>query len=407
MTTTSKKTEPTAAHTGSNISKITISSDTRRLSPEDPPIFLHNREGRLIAGIKLEKQEVTNNAIRLTGWSLGSSGLALLRDGKEVDVEILRFSRHDVLEAYSVTSDVESGYEITIEYPEEGAYSLRWYLTNSGKITHDDFDLGIIITAVSDSSIKRKQETAVPPQTLNKLSDSNVIHANIEEINNFSIRGWCLIEEHSPKAMVLRIGQSEYPVQLYVIRERKDVSKQFSINEDKVGFEMHLPGYIWDGIPESNDLEIEILAEGYALTKMPLIVTRKVAVQWIEQIFYQSENQNQQFFGLVALEHIRFGCLMPMLSAEVQAAVKLFTAKMNLGDYPPGVEGTDKDVPAESFVTLMHWKALRQLNELLTDATTPQTVFQAVIDVMDRSGLILIRTRNCINNPIPASYTFD
>jgi hypothetical protein len=353
----------------------------RRLAPTDAPILRLNTAKDVVAGIKLETQEIRGDVLRLTGWCLGSSKLALICDGNKVAAKLRRVPRQDVLDAYAATDVLDTGFELSVSKPEPGSYGLRWNYTDDAETAAVDFDLGIRIPSVVDLN----STAPAPLKTARKKSSARVVHANVEEMTNFTIRGWCVIEDQPAKTVLLRVGQSEYPMQA-IARERKDVAAKFGIDEKRVGLEMQLPGCIWESVASDEDLEIQILADGLALTA-PLVLSRQAAAMWVENLFGGAETPDEQFFGLLALEHIRFAKLMPLLPAIVQKAVASFADRMNLRDYLPAVAGAPAEILSTPFATLSHWGALRELNKRLGEAPAPQEVFKAVTDVMEEWGV--------------------
>jgi GT2 family glycosyltransferase/spore maturation protein CgeB len=117
---------------------ITASSISK-ISTEDIPFLIHDKNQNLISGIKVEWMAIETNTLHLRGWSLSSSALVLLGDGKELATKIKRFSRPDVLEAFAISTELNPGFELFANIPAHGTFVLRWVVIIEGVPTSVDF----------------------------------------------------------------------------------------------------------------------------------------------------------------------------------------------------------------------------------------------------------------------------
>ncbi|WP_176969732.1 glycosyltransferase family 2 protein [Nitrosomonas sp. Nm33] len=218
-----KRTKSPVADTEANAFKKLTTSDTKFLSPEDLPILLRDSKKRLIAGIKLEVQELVNNEFRLKGWCLGLPGLALLRDGKEVNAEIRRMPRNDVLQANSVTSDFDPGFELVVKNPEQGTYGLRWIPDANSKMKPVDFQLTIQIPANNGDS-----QSAV----LAEAQISNVIPIQTEFEQKIKHYIECAVMIDTGIILVGWVDDRSMPVRSVYVQTKQSDPKEFSLKPD-------------------------------------------------------------------------------------------------------------------------------------------------------------------------------
>jgi GT2 family glycosyltransferase len=167
----------------------------KRLHPSDPPIRLLDTKNRLIAAIKLDLAIFSDDELRLNGWCLGSSQLSLLCDEFEVPAKINRYSRQDVLDTNSTTSDFDPGFELTVKNPSRGAYSLRWYLTINGDTNLVDFPLEIELpeAAESGSSMGKKTKSIQASSVAEKSPDNKIkyhIECALPIADGLALIGW-------------------------------------------------------------------------------------------------------------------------------------------------------------------------------------------------------------------------
>ena len=114
-------------------------ADIAQISPGDIPILVHDENNCLISGIKLEWMAIDDTTLQLKGWSLGSNDLMLICDGEELITEIKRFPRPDVLNAFSISMELQPGFEIFATNPAQGIPILRWHTIVDGGENHLDF----------------------------------------------------------------------------------------------------------------------------------------------------------------------------------------------------------------------------------------------------------------------------
>jgi len=231
------------------------------LKPEDLPLLLHNNQGKLVAGIKLDAQEFANDELRLTGWSLGSPAIRLIRDGKEVDAKLLHIPRDDVLQRYSVTSYFNPGFEFVVKNPEQGTYGLRWELTAEGKKIPIDFQLTIQIPLNAGSVSKVIQAEGTNINSLVKMQSGlergvrYYIDCAVSIKNGILLLGWLddrlmavpriyvQTKQNLPKGFLLVDNQQGVQ---YIRTFRPDVSRAFN-SHFNVGIAVWLPFEVTEG----------------------------------------------------------------------------------------------------------------------------------------------------------------
>jgi hypothetical protein len=309
-----KTTETVSDSSTTSKQGILQKSTHRSLSPQDPPILLRDKANNLLGGIKLENLAIVGNKLLLQGWCIGFPKVGLVSNNIEVPVQVTRKERQDVLELSPIANEFDPGFEITATYDPQEAYILRWELTGDQKKTSIEFMLDI-----DESQSKKTKKNSLPSfqNGTPSIAQSNStqlqaqtikhVHCNIDEIANFIIRGWCLVDGRAPRKMQLSIGDTEYPLE-FLKRERKDVAKHFGLNKEQSGFEIPLPDYIWDGITKTNAKNIEffLLADGLVTTKKPLTISKEQANNWSEEILKSSVSNIASLTSLSAFSGYLF-----------------------------------------------------------------------------------------------------
>lgn len=153
------------------------------LSVKSPPYLLHNRENKVVAGIKLEEVIFVDSELILRGWVLGFSKLSLVYDDSEVPIQIKRFPRQDMLDMYSVTTDFDSGFEIRTKNMPHGVYGLRWHLSINGKYVPVDFSLQI--EAPSYFTFYKDAHNSIPVDGF--IRDWKAVKTHLNQPNNFDL----------------------------------------------------------------------------------------------------------------------------------------------------------------------------------------------------------------------------
>jgi hypothetical protein len=193
---------------------------------------------------------------------------------------------------------------------------------------------------------------------------------NIETIQQFTISGWAATG--SAPVVSFELICNGTPAECAVIRkERRDVAEALQIEELAIGFELELPGYIWENTPEDGVCRLELRGDGALITSRPIELTRAKAAGWIAAIARMEEGREKQYRALLALEHVRFGGLLHRLDGETGLFVSKIVRQMHLEDFVfagEAAQAQTEDAPAEYASTLLLWKTMSELNAELEDS---------------------------------------
>ncbi|MEO5377116.1 MAG: glycosyltransferase family 2 protein [Magnetococcus sp. DMHC-6] len=207
----------------------------------------------------------------------------------------------------------------------------------------------------------------------------------IDRMKNFVLQGWAVDGDGHPAQLQLCIDDET--IECYTLRShRQDVISTLNIENAKVGFDIYLPGYIWENHDKPN-LDIQVLANGMPILKKPLQLTRRMAKEWVINIVRQPEEPQKQFFALLALEHIRYATFLSELPAKEANWMGAFIGRINLGDFliTNKIQQYEKQIPLITVSTQLVWKSLWALNSRIIDKS--QSVFDHVVSVIQEMRL--------------------
>ncbi len=223
------------------------------------------------------------------------------------------------------------------------------------------------IEAVNDvgSNLTKEEKSAVK---------SSQKKGYFERADNFTLVGWAINEDDKPTNLQILING--VIVECNITRQpRQDVMDALGISDPNLGFSIELPGYIWEGIPD-DEVKIEILRNGETFTTEPLSLTRATVLKWIASIINMEDSQEKQYLTLVTLEHLRYGDFLPKLLEKDVDFIRDFTVRMKLEDFILASDTNSNDSKSprdantiESMTTLLLWRALRTLNERISDSS--------------------------------------
>jgi len=363
------------------------------IRPESPPIILRDNLKHVFAGIKLDYFKIDGNILHLSGWCIGFAKLTLFCNDIELPSKIERVLRDDVANAYSISSDLTFGFLIEFENTPHGVYSLRWDLTHEGTTTPIAFKL--------DSSQIENKNSLIQVET-----QESTIRSNIESVDNFLIKGWAVFNNARLEKVSLQIADKEYRVDVVPI-ERKDVSSQLNISDNQLGFEVLLSGYIWEYASELEEIAIQLKTDDQIVNKNPIILTKKLLIEWIESARKSQEGDKKQFLSLLILEHLRYSKLLNRLTSQSQEYYTTFAEKMGLVDYLPLGETDRQESLPESPSTLVVWQAMRDLNNRITDSSSPQQIMESITAVLQDANLSGLARDRYLDSVIPTLCKLD
>jgi glycosyltransferase involved in cell wall biosynthesis len=214
-------------------------------------------------------------------------------------------------------------------------------------------------------------EVPAPPrkEELHSHIRTTGFEAELEAWGRFRITGWAVSSERAAGSFdVLCNGER---IECVVLRkERRDVATTLQIAVPDTGFEIELPGYIWDGVAIDEPCVLEVLADGHSLTPTPLELSRARITAWSSEVMRMPDGKERQYDALLALEHARYSALITLLDPEDARLLREFAQRMHLEEYAVAPQLAHRYVerlPVDGASTLLLWEALRALNELVSD----------------------------------------
>lgn len=303
----------------------------------------------------------------IVGWAASRTGsllnLSLLVNGQDLNADVVWIERQDVFESLGIDKK-DVGFAIRLTSGTRNQIEKSWGHKKSLKVLAN----GVPLPWAKNLSLELETEKHQAP---------------IEGMSLFMISGWAATNGAPVKSLELLCNG--VPVNCAVIRkERRDVAEVLKSQHLETGFEIELPGHIWENVPLSGGCKLELRAGGIVLTQQPITLDRAKAADWITTITRMSEGPEKQYRALLALEHVRYSKILPGLDDEAKRFVQEFARQMQLEDFvfaEAAEQGQPEDASIEDVSTLLLWKALQRLNARLIDA--PEGAFTQVKAVHD------------------------
>ena len=370
-----------------------VPAEEQTVAGLESPIWLRNAEGRVFFGLKVDQTIYDKNDIRVSGWLVGALDKIELRiNGENVKAAFSRVARPDVAQALGINEPAAGfGFQLVGKPPfantPETKLSLYWSAgTESGEIVlHEE--------SLNGPSRQSQQKTG-----------SAEVRYHLDKIDGPCLYGWVVVGKRS--AQNITVKANDRLIECEVIKKvRKDAAAELGVEAVDLGFQLIIPGYLWEEIPLDENPRIQFLADGLPLANIAF--TRKSIAEWIEKLVDLSHdskkveplddgkevelllgNSEKQYLVLLALEHIRYGDLSKLLTPNTLRFMQKFAMKMNLADFLPAGDAKPEVLQADdSFTQLLLNKSLWILNERLSLADSPNALFATVVDVMHELDL--------------------
>jgi len=312
--------------------------------------------------------------IAIKGWALSRDGrcvtLALRIGGLDHPLEAVWIERSDVA-GHHGTQFLISGYRCALDRHMAGNVRDALLAGRSVEVCANGVVLPHLGKIPAASALLQAE-----PLLINLLSSE--LRAVVESWGHFRVSGWAVLRNAATAGYKLVCNGTELDCTA-LSHERLDVAQALGITVLETGFEIELPGCLWESVPEGEDARIEIRFGEFALNAEPLVLDRARAVRWVGEICRMHNGEERQYRLLVALEHVHFGGLGPYLDDDIRLCIREFAEKMHLGDF---IVDDDLFTGAASGLTvsddpqLRMWRALLALNAKLDGSLRP--IFPAV-----------------------------
>lgn len=339
------------------------------------------------------------NYHRVEGWAVCRDGqaieLKLDSDGEIFDLQPKWLPREDVIMAHGEGA-CNAGF--IVELPASVRDSLKY-----GKYAPED----ILVTA-NGVKLRYAPAAVAPSAPLDDSVDSDELletdalkvlysedgeaFGSVASFDKFMITGYLrLCETAVPDVLILVAGK---PVDCPVMWT-KDDSDSLSANAPGTGhycFEVQIPGYIWEVDNRSSGDAIRItLQVSWAAKGLSLLLSKKSACRWIHEISHLVDAPQSQYFGLVALEHLRYSGLFDALDDACAGFYRTLLEKMQLVDFMQNGLSTsaalsDDVVSGVDYRTQELWKAQKALNRKMLCG--PERVFDLVCDTLKEQRIL-------------------
>ncbi len=295
----------------------------------------------------------------ILGWAFSQSGkpldLTVRVDGRQYVEQPEWTERRDVVETFGANAR-KSGFQIKPAVPLQAALSREGLKEAEIHILANGHSL-------------RKVDFAFRPQhvageALGIRTETKTALAAIESWLPFVIRGWAVAR--GAERSVIEVTVDGKPVECGVVRvSRPDLEEVLGDAYAEAGFEIELPGYLWELADGAESCAISVRIDGHSITPEPLVLSHQKAAQWIRKIAGLGEGHQRQYFGLLALEHLRCGGFFRSLDGEAHHFVRKFARQMRLEQL---LSFDDRDQLhadggiEEDASTLLLWSAMHELN---------------------------------------------
>lgn len=404
-----------------------VDTEVKKVLGLESPIWVRNPAGQILCGLKVDKASWGSNEIRIQGWLVGAlDEIALRINGENVTATFSRMGRPDVAQALGIKEHAAGfGFQLIASPP-------------SAKTPDDKLSLYWSAGAELGEIALLEENMAQPSRPSSQKAALAEPKYHLDKIEGPYLHGWMAAGGLSVQKIAIKAGDRIIECEV-LKKDRKDAAAALGIDAVDLGFQLAIPGYVWEEIPVDAPHHIQLLADGLPLANIAF--TRKGVVEWIEKLVEIPQDRKQaglaadgkevgltadgkevalikeieliddsekQCLALLALEHVRYGGLSKLLTPRTLGLMQEFAAKMNLVDFlPVGDVASKKLQPAESFAQMLRWKALRILNERLSVADSPNAVFAAVADVMHELDLEDEIKKQYLASVIPTLCRYD
>jgi len=330
---------------------------------------------------------------QIAGWVLNRNGgnieLALSINGSTYSLAPEWLERADISQQYG-QQDQNAGFQCKL--PHHVMKAMDRALRNAAPISVFANEVPLTILCPLPQPLVREPlniRTGKSPDGKNDIyPHADSLTGEVESWGHFVIHGWVMLQGKAANSVYLLCNGKELDCAVLHM-ERPDIIQSTAAESMTIGYEIELPGYMWEKVAENEAAEITLMSDGKKLSTEPLTLSRKKTIDWVSEITGMEEGQEKQYMSLLALEHLRYSGLFERLDLCAQRFYHDFAEKMQLDDFVGdmvnggGIQATK--APAEHANTLILWKAQRELNDRLADNS--KTVFEHVKAIQEKMCL--------------------
>lgn len=337
-------------------------------------------------------------------------------NGEKHNVSPQWIQRDDVMAIHG-QSFQNAGF--SIQWPEKIKNILRTEVVHKNDIVIKASNSALKITGVMPAALPLAEEPEkADPQTESKIKTKKAhiplmltegkqegSKGAIDHFEYFLIRGHFINEEKNTPNLKISLNEASqnWPV-LWQTEQLPNEDIQTK-KQYKHAFEIEIPGYAWEQQGNSNQssLIICLSADEFAPFK-PITLDSEKALTWLHQISLFKKESQLQYYGLIAIEHIRFSGLQKSLDPRTVAYFQQFADRMQLADFLSHNNNSSESVVlniehAIPFETQQLWKAQKSLNKKLIEQ--PESIYSSVIEIVSNHRLIGKTKQSFITSVIP------
>lgn len=264
------------------------------------------------------------------------------------------------------------------------------------------------IPAQQEPEATKKDETESDPRSESifvQNNDQGEAVAVIDSFDKFLIRGYFVSDEEKAPKLAITANQQEQEWPVLWQSAKDDSEKVAALLQIHHRFEIEVPGYAWerDDGEKADGIEIALSAEGFEKFP-PITLSREKALQWLHQISLLTDDSKLQYYGLVAVEHLRFSGLRKSLDPRTAAFYQQFAERMQLEDFlQAGQDLNGESNPPIDYVvdfeTQLLWKAQKALNQKIIQ--NPEKIYDSAVEVVREQKLIGNVKKNFLQSIVP------
>ena len=310
-------------------------------------------ESAIIVGCVEEAQ-----ADAVHGWVMSLDGepvvLQVLMDGVACDAVIERHVRPDVYAQYGDAA-MMSGFSIALLSSDEDLE----HATNGEKRRVEILANGVGLRwRGSDSAVG-------PADSIKDVDRGHLLGSYLDSVDPFTMKGWALRTDGDE--CEIRVCVNGQSLGCPVIRvDRADVAYTLKVDASNAGFEIFLPGYMWQFRDAGGVCEVEVYADCERIKSGTVHLETGCIEKWLNGVREYEEGEYADFLSLLALEHIKYSGILDKLQDETSRFVAELSARMNLDDFLQCHRNDDGvDAQFDNVSAIMLRDAMLELNTLM------------------------------------------
>jgi hypothetical protein len=355
---------------------------------EDPEPQTAPKAGDIIG--KIESVDASS----IQGWVLSKSGspiqFQLAYRDSIFPAEPEWTKRPDVAEAFGL-SNVTPGFSIALPSALRRSIASNNFDWSEFLLVINGRPLALPRRADELSSESSEPTVQFPMATVVEFPMAAVV----EWCGLFAIWGWVVDLSATQYDFEVRCNEHLIDCPVVVRTERKDVAEALKLDVEELdfldfGFELELPGYIWEFMDSEHQCAIAISVNGRPIHREPIVIVRSQVIEWFSNLKSIADQRVHQYRALLALEHIRFsGCLGELGPKQLDIAVdtaKQFNLEEFLFSSTQGEESAISSIsraktPTGDMDAFLTWRLQRRFNERVK--TVPKPAFENLKELLE------------------------